>query len=135
MALMVWSDQFSIGIQSVDDQHKKLVEYVNELHDAMMSGKSDDVLGPILNNLIDYTANHFAFEEKLFCEHNYPDTTAHTAEHKALAEKVIAFNEDFKRGDASISLGIMSFLKDWLMNHILKSDKKYSPFLIEKGVK
>ncbi len=135
MALFEWGPKFCIGIQSIDDQHKKLVDYVNQLHEGMLSGKGADLMGPILQGLVEYTVNHFKYEEGIFSTHGYADAVAHKAEHDKLIQQVGDFHGKFKAGSATISTELMNFLKNWLMAHILGSDKKYVPFLTEKGVK
>lgn len=135
MALIEWSDQFSVGIKSVDDQHKVIVTYINELNDAMLANKGNDVMGKILESLVNYTKTHFAYEESFFKKHGYAETEAHTKEHKDLTDQVLKFGQDFKAGKATVSADLMKFLKTWLMNHIMKSDKKYTSFLVSKGVK
>jgi hemerythrin-like metal-binding protein len=100
----------------------------------MKAGKGNDVIGPILSDLLSYTAFHFATEEKLFQEYVYPDYPLHKKEHDNLSNKVKAFISDFRTGKIALTIDVMNFLKDWLRNHILGSDKKYGPFLINKGV-
>lgn len=135
MALFDWNAKFSVGIKSIDDQHMKLVEYINQLHAGMMAGKGNEVMGPILNGLVDYTQKHFKFEEDLFAKHGYAESAAHKAEHDKLVATVSNFHKKFKEGGATISTELMNTLKSWLTGHILGVDKKYSAYLIEKGVK
>ncbi|MBT3984046.1 MAG: hemerythrin family protein [Bacteriovoracaceae bacterium] len=134
MAIIEWSNDLSVKVNSIDTQHKKLIEYINQLHDGMMEGKGNDVLSTILEGLVDYTAKHFKYEEMLFLTHGYDDAEAHKAEHAALVAKVVAFKEDFAQGKATLSSDIMEFLRDWLTDHIQGTDMKYSAFLTEKGV-
>ncbi len=134
MALITWGSEFSVGINSIDEQHKKLVGYVNELNDAMAQGKGKDVLEKILGSLVDYTKTHFAHEERLFKAHAYPEGSTHKAKHDELTKKVIQFQKDLHDGKTVMSVEIMAFLKDWLLNHIKGTDMKYSPYLKAKGV-
>lgn len=134
MALINWSNEFSVGISSIDVQHQKLVGLVNELNDAMAQRKGKEVLEKILTGLVDYTKTHFAAEESLFRTHGYPEAVAHKMKHDELAKKVMAFQKDFHDGKSVMSVEIMAFLKDWLLNHIKGTDMKYSPFLKSKGV-
>jgi hemerythrin len=134
MALITWNETFTINIKKIDDQHKRLVELINILHDSMKTGKANEVIGPILSDLLSYTAFHFSTEEKLFQEYAYPEYFRHKKEHDDLANKVKAFNNDFRAGKISVTIEVMHFLRDWLSNHILGSDQKYAPFLINKGV-
>lgn len=134
MSMMQWSPAFSTNIKQFDDQHKKLVEMVNQLHDGMKVGKGSEVLGPILNSLISYTASHFADEEKLMQQHGYPDFAKHKAEHDKLTKQVLDLQKQYQTTKTALSMAVMTFLKDWLVNHIQGNDKKYGPFLKSKGI-
>ena len=134
MALMTWSEQLSVNIKQVDSQHMKLVELLNNFHDAMKVGKGREAMGKTFSELLDYTAHHFVTEEDIMKKHGYPAFPAHKREHEALTKKVADLSERFSRGEAIISADTMTFLKDWLYDHIMGSDKKYAPFLNSKGV-
>lgn len=135
MPLLQWNDELSIGINSVDEQHKKLVNIINTLNDALADGKANDVLVNIFDELTEYTAKHFGYEEDMFAQHGYVEAAAHKKEHEALITQVKKLQDKMNAGDFMISLEVMVFLKEWLINHILKTDKAYAPFLIAKGVK
>jgi hemerythrin len=134
MALITWNETLEVNIKKIDDQHKRLIELINILHDSMKAGKGNELIGPILSDLLSYTAFHFATEEKLFQEYAYPEFLRHKKEHDDLANKVKAFGNDFRSGKISVTIDVMHFLRDWLRSHILGSDKKYGPFLNNKGV-
>jgi hemerythrin len=134
MALIVWSNDLIVNIHSIDEQHKKLVTLVNNLNDAMSSGKGQQIMGKILDNLVAYTKTHFATEERLMTTHTYPGYLIHKKEHDNLTQQVVSLHQDFKEGKPVITVALMSFLKDWLGKHIKGTDQKYSPFLINKGV-
>jgi len=132
--LFTWNDSFSVNIGVIDMQHKKLVSMVNELHQAMVEGSGKEKLGNILSNLINYTRDHFTTEERLMRTHAYPDFLAHKSEHEHLTGTVVDFQRRFQSNEVGLTIEVMEFLKNWLCNHILGSDKKYSPFLNAKGV-
>jgi hemerythrin len=134
MALITWNDTLSVNIREIDSQHQRLVELVNRLHDSMKSGKGNDVVGPILSDLVRYTVSHFATEEAYFKKFAYPDCVQHKKEHDDLTVKAKALKAGFEQGKMTISIEVMNFLKDWLSNHILGSDKKYAPYLNGKGL-
>lgn len=134
MSLMAWSDRLSVNIKHVDSQHMKLVDLLNSFHDAMKVGKGSEAMGKTFSDLLDYTAYHFSAEEELLKKHAYPVFPAHKREHDALTKKVTDLSQRFSRGEAVISADTLSFLKDWLYDHIMGSDKKYGPFLNSKGV-
>ncbi len=135
MALFQWRDDYSVKIPSIDVQHRKLVEMLNQLNDGMAAGTGNAQLGALLTGLVDYTAKHFAYEEKLFKTHAFPGAAEHVEEHKRLVEQVLDFKRRYEAGQASINMQLMKFLKDWLIMHILGSDKGYSAHLVERGVK
>jgi hemerythrin len=133
---ITWSDEFSVGIESIDDQHKKLVSIIKTLYYAITDGKASDVMDTIFNNLIGYSEQHFSYEEELFKRYDYPDAEDHKEEHAELKRQLIKLKNDIFSGDHFMSQElILKFLEDWLINHILKTDKKFGPYLIEKGVK
>ena len=136
MPLMTWNDKLSVGIATIDNEHKRLVGMVNDLYDAVMAGKGKDSLGKILDGLIDYTKVHFAHEEQFFAKTGYADAVAHKKEHDALAKQVLDVQAKYKSGAVStLSLEVLNFLKNWLANHIQVSDKKYGPHLTANGIR
>ncbi|MBI1937888.1 MAG: bacteriohemerythrin [Ignavibacteriales bacterium] len=134
MALLTWNNTYSVNINSIDNQHKRLVDLMNNLHDAMKQGKGKDVLGEILNDLANYTVYHFNHEEKLFASHGYPEGNLHKAEHDKLIKQVDELKNKYNSGSVTVTLDVLNFLKNWLTDHIVGSDKKYSSFLNERGV-
>ncbi len=136
MSLIEWSDDLKLGIPSLDKDHQVLVRMLNDLADAVAQSKSQGVLEKVLAGLLNYTKTHFAREERHFDQHGYPDEAAHKREHAALTEKAFAVQAKLQDGNASVlGMEVLTFLKDWLVNHIQGSDARYAPFLIERGVK
>ncbi len=134
MPIIDWDAKLSVNINIIDEQHKKLVGLVNALYDAMKEGKAKDILGNLLTELVSYTDYHFKTEEELFKKHGYPESAAHKLEHDKLRKEVLDLKAKFDQGEMIITVEVLYFLRDWLGKHILGSDKKYSPFLISKGV-
>jgi hemerythrin-like metal-binding protein len=136
MPLIEWSNELSVGIDSIDEQHKKLVNMINALNDAMLTGSSNELLGKIFTGLAAYTQKHFSYEENMFAEHGYSDSEEHKRQHNELIAQVIELKERFMENpQGTISADLMQFLKRWLTNHIMRTDKEYSEFLRAKGVK
>lgn len=135
MPLITWSDKYAVNVKEFDLQHQKLISLINDLHDAMKAGKGKEVTELILDELISYTDYHFKAEEKLMKQHAYPAFDAHIGEHKGFVAKVTDFKESYSKGKATLNLDIATFLRDWLVNHINGTDKKYSDFFKTKGVK
>jgi len=134
MALLVWTNSMSVNIKEIDEQHKRLVDLINQLHDAMKSGKGQEALGKILSELADYTVYHFGTEEKLFKQYGYPEYARHKKAHDDLTKQVMEIKKSFDAGSSVVTVEVMNFLKDWLTKHILDADKKYTPYLNSKGV-
>jgi methyl-accepting chemotaxis protein len=133
--LIRWGKSLMVDIPTIDEQHKQLVRLMNDLHKSMKSRESALAMERILGRLVDYTVMHFGTEEELFKKYNYPEREQHTAIHKKLVARVGDFQKKLKSGDATVSMDLMDFLKDWLVNHIKGTDAKYAPFLLEKGVR
>jgi methyl-accepting chemotaxis protein len=133
--LLRWSPTLSVGLDCIDDQHKVLVDLINELYQQMNAGAAEAATGRILTKLVDYTKTHFTFEEDLFARHGYDGMDGHVKTHNKLVAQLVDFQNQFKTGKKDISIELMEFLKDWLVDHIKKADTKYVPFLRGKGVK
>ena len=129
-----WNDRYSVGIGSIDGQHQGLFRLAGELHTAMMTGQGKAASGRILDRLIQYTMSHFAHEERLLRLNDYPDLAAHKAKHDALTLRVQEFQANFERGNAVITVQLLQFLKDWLVQHIEGTDQKYVPYVKNKAV-
>ncbi len=135
MALINWNDGFSVNIAEIDQQHQKIIAMINTLHDAMTLGKGQNVIGKIVDDLISYTETHFKTEEIYFAQFGYPDTDRHKIKHAGFVQKVSDFKDGFEKGKLSLSIEVMTFLSDWWRNHIKGTDKKYSQFFNEKGLR
>ena len=122
MASIVWDDKFKTGNSKIDNEHRKLIDLINQLSGAMQAGKGKEVCGKVLGDLITYTKTHFAMEEQLMATHSYAKTTEHKAEHAKLVQEVLDFQTKFNAGAVTLSVSLFTFLKDWLVNHIMKSD-------------
>lgn len=129
MAFIIWSEKLSVDIPSIDGQHKMLVNLINQLHDAMLTGKSKEVISDVLARLIDYTKLHFAHEEQCMKQSCYVHLKDHQCQHNELAKKVLQFEADFTAGKTGLTMDVMTFLQQWLNNHIMKSDQSYSELL------
>ncbi len=129
-----WSDDFATTVHCVDEQHKKLVSMVNDLHKAMTTGKGNEALAGILTGLKEYVIQHFGDEEKLQQQAGYPGFLHHKKIHTQFVAKLVDLENNFKEGRVGISMELMDFLKDWLLQHIMGTDQKYVPYLKAKGI-
>ena len=126
---MTWNESYSVKVRPLDEQHKHLFELVNQLHDAMKGGQARNLLSEVLERLIRYARTHFYEEEEAMAEVNYPDFLAHVAEHRNFTQKVETFSRHFKAGTVGLSVEVMDFLQQWLVDHIMKMDQRYAPAL------
>lgn len=127
---MKWTPQLELGLHFVDEEHKVLLRYINDLYDSMCTEKWDqEHQNQILDGLASYTKKHFGHEEAMFKKAGYSDMENHSVVHRKLEKKVFGFIEQFKASDVELSSELMIFLRDWLTNHIMKTDRKYVPEL------
>ncbi|BAH77147.1 bacteriohemerythrin [Solidesulfovibrio magneticus] len=132
--LMPWTSQLATGVKFVDEQHRKLVDMINNLYKAMQTGQGKAVVEKLLDDLANYTVYHFDAEEKIFHKLHYSETAGHIKIHEELKSKVMSFINEYKSGSKNISMDLMNFLKNWLENHICKTDKRYVKTFLGAGI-
>ncbi len=133
MPLLKWEAKLSVGIPSVDRQHQRLLELINELHDALSAGHGADAIGPVLTELLRYTQVHFKYEEELMRRHGFPGLRAHAETHAAFASQVRALASRPHANRSVVALEAQTLLRRWLVDHIRGEDQKYAPFLLSAG--
>ncbi len=126
MAFMNWDEKYSVKNPEMDHQHKKLIELVNQLHDAMKTGKAKEEIGTVLKSLADYTQTHFDAEEKMLKSIQFNEFASHKAEHTKLIQQVVQLIKRFDNDEPLPVMEVMNFLKSWLVDHIMKEDMKYA---------
>ncbi len=124
MELIQWSPNLSVGIDVIDEQHIRIVDYTNHLIRANQRGDKDAV-GDVLVELMDYTQSHFAFEESLMAQADYPHLQAHKKVHELFTRKVEDYQRRYLQGEG-IADELLQTLTTWLLNHINKEDAVYS---------
>lgn len=123
MAHIDWTNDLNTGIAVIDKQHHRIVEYINQLYDVRKTHTPQD-LEKILQELVDYTLSHFAFEESLMEEANYRFITGHKRVHDMFRRRISDFMQRLKLGE-DITEELLSVLKSWLLNHIRSDDNDY----------
>jgi hemerythrin len=134
MTILVWDNKFSVSVSEIDTQHQMLFRLVNELHAAMIDGKGKEILGSTLDKLVVYAETHFETEEKFMKLVEYPGFLGHKNEHVNFTNTVRLLQSQYARGQISITITTMNFLKDWLTDHILGTDQKYAALFKAKGL-
>ncbi len=135
MDFMTWTTDMSVGVTVLDDDHKKLMGIINQLHYGIKAGHSREVLEAVLGQLVDYTKFHFGREEELLVKTEYLAVSAHKAEHDNFINRISNLQTRIKTAPVvMLDLELMNFLSNWLITHIQGSDKKYGPRLNAHGI-
>lgn len=124
MAHLQWSSTLETGIDVIDEQHKRIVNYINQLYDAKELRDSVAV-GGVIDELVDYTISHFAFEESLMEQAGYTFLEPHKKVHELFTKKVSQFVTRFKAGE-DVADELLNMLQRWLINHIKNEDGDYA---------
>ena len=134
MNFIRWSEQYSVNIKTIDDQHKYLIKIINKMHEVILGGNNQRKIELIIEKLFEYTNYHFKTEEKLLEIYCYPNWQIHRKEHDELLKQLLKLKIRLIKGKTTVPLEIFALLNNWLVNHILESDKKYSAYLNSKGI-
>ena len=136
MSDIQWAESYSVGIPSIDNQHKRLIELNNRLFHAIMEDRGRDMALEVLKELTKYVNYHFSYEEKLLTECGFdPAQLAdHVEEHRALTSQVHDYLGAVDREDA-IDLVVYDFLREWTAHHLKKTDSNYADFLKSRGIR
>ncbi|MGO9775221.1 MAG: bacteriohemerythrin [Terracidiphilus sp.] len=135
MPLIVWTDQMSVGVKLLDNDHKKLVLLINQMHAGLMTGRAKPSLERVFQDLISYTRIHHSHEEQLLLETGFHGTATHKQEHESTIERAVELQMRFKSSEVlGAELEIMHQLREWLFRHIQGSDKEFVAHLKAKGV-
>lgn len=130
-----WNETYSVGIKTFDDEHKILFGLINNLHTGIKEKRNHQAIGETLSGLVTYVKLHFKSEEETMLKYAYPDYQTHKEEHDAFAARANVLYERFQKDEAVLSAEVLRFLVDWLHKHLNGTDKLYTKFLTDKGVK
>jgi hemerythrin-like metal-binding protein len=125
MGFFVWKDNFNIGHEVVDLQHRLFLETLNDYYERAFGGKKDTVDKDLIDKLKNYANTHFLFEEKLMESVGYDEIERHRGQHRYFESLVRDFESAHLEGKAETLSSAVSFLRDWFLNHILDEDKKF----------
>ena len=135
VAVLRWTETLSVGVPAFDYEHKRLVAMLNELGEAFKYHEDKVILGKTIKNLINYTITHFSNEERAMQEYNYPQYKEHKYEHDAFVDKCTQMKHAYDEGEAVFTQEVLDFLMDWVQNHIMRTDKMYSKYFMERGMR
>lgn len=135
MPLLTWSDEMTVGVKILDDDHKTLIRLLSDLHDVIVNRHARSALDKAIEAMLRTTKAHFAREEMLFNQTAYPGAAEHKAEHEQSERRAMNLQARLESGQSlEHSLQTMEILKNWLTEHIHVSDQKYTPHLNAKGI-
>lgn len=134
MSLIEWKNSFSVGVPTIDDQHRNLVKMINNLYDEFYKGITDEFIEGLIKELEKYTVYHFSYEEKFMMLYNYIGFKEHKSEHDQFIEKIQEYKNTVSKNNKTAVIDFATFLKNWLLKHIMGTDKKYTKLFSEKGL-
>ncbi|MGE4299785.1 MAG: bacteriohemerythrin [Desulfovibrionaceae bacterium] len=135
MAQIEWSEGLSVGVPSLDEQHKRLIFLTDVLFTSIMEDRGPEVVADVLRQLEEYATYHFRYEEELMVAHAYPDFAAHVAEHAGMLRRVREYLEAAQRDPALLDIVVYDFLRNWTVTHLEKTDMRCGAFLVRCGVR
>ena len=135
---ILWNDSYLTGIDRIDEQHQVLVNTLNEANARLAVNVTRDLLEQITRDLLSYAIYHFETEETLMKDYDYAGLSAaddekHHQEHRSFSQQVVSLREGLRDGRLVTREELLSFLNNWLINHILHTDKRFGEFLNSHG--
>ncbi|MEW5845662.1 MAG: bacteriohemerythrin [Bacteroidota bacterium] len=134
MTIANWKPEYSVSVKSIDEDHQKLFDLLNQLFEAMTKGQGKSIVPNIINELENYSVYHFNREELFFRATNYPNSVKHIQEHQCFKQKIAELKNDVLGNKAMVAPDVLGFLSDWLKNHIAICDKAYEEHFKKYGV-
>jgi hemerythrin len=134
MAFFDWKQEYSVGIAAVDEQHKRILQLINELVEAIRDAREDLIIDAVLDDLVDYSKKHFSLEAGVFKKYRYVDEAAHAKEHEHFIGKLQGLVRAAGEGRSCVPQETLDYLRDWFANHMLKTDMAYARSFREAGL-
>ncbi len=127
---VTWDESYAVGIELVDKQHKHLINLTNQLYNACLGDKAEleDTFKDVMKELVDYVMVHFKDEEKIMDQINYPDIKEHKQKHELFIKEILSSVSAYSSGKQFVPNAFVRFLRDWLFNHILLTDKEMARY-------
>ena len=133
MSIMKWDERFDLGVETMDGQHRQLIDLMNRVHDLAHAGAGKKAVVDAINTLAEYTVKHFREEEEYMDRIGFPEAKTHKVVHERLLKTFGEHVESIEAGDGSVPDKFFSFLQFWLSAHICNVDKKYGNFSLQKS--
>lgn len=135
--LLVWDESYATGVAEIDEQHMILVHTLNEASVKLANDAGIEQLEQITQDLLAYALYHFETEETLMQEYGYEegspaDAAMHLEQHRSFSAKVVAVRDGIKTGNPIAPADLLAFLNQWLINHILNTDKRLGGYILAR---
>lgn len=134
MEKIIWGENFSVGVRDLDEQHKQIVIIVNTLIDMNNAEVSSEIISDTLTKMTRYAMDHFEKEEQYMLDYEYPEYPSQKKQHQEFKKKTVNFCMETMVHEVTVPKEIITYLKAWWTNHILKEDMKYKEFFNERGL-
>lgn len=129
-----WKEEYSVNVKEIDEQHKKFISIIDDLYQAILNNKDDEIIVKLLEDLEEYHNFHFSTEEKYFDQFHYEGAEEHKAEHQKARDRIKDIKEKALKNTNEISFELIDFLEDWLVEHVAKLDHKYIKCFNDHGL-
>ncbi len=133
--MIKWSDKYSVGISIIDEEHKEFIDIINKAIFAKKHNDNPEEIKEVLSEMAKYSQKYFSTEEAYMIKFNLPEYQSHRNEHLDFKDKTIASYNKLVRGDYQIANELLEYLKQWLVNHIQGTDRKYIDCFKKNGLK
>ena len=134
MELFQWKEEYDLGLEKIDNQHRQMVDMLNRLYEAKKSDAVHQIIEETLNGLVSYVEIHFADEEAAMREANYPDLDQQRRQHLEMTDEVIRMRNLMLQGGEPATFELLNFMSEWLKEHISGSDQKFGVFMHDQQV-
>lgn len=124
MGLIQWSEEYSVGVARLDNQHKKIIKILNQLIGQQFQTKDEKAIEEVLDDLQDYMKEHFRSEEDYMLKHHYSGYEEQRREHNQFIDRLFEAQKEFTKDGHLTSLNLFNFVWDWFSHHVLAVDKK-----------
>ena len=135
LKMIEWEDKYSVGISIIDEEHKTFIDIINRAIVAKQHNNNEEKVKDVLKEMTMYALSHFSTEEAYMIEFDYPEFQHHNEEHHDFTIRAAVYLNRVINGDYQISGEILEYLKQWLLNHIQGTDKKYIDCFSKNGLK
>ncbi|MBU2646204.1 bacteriohemerythrin [bacterium] len=135
MVAISWDDSYSVHVESIDAQHKKIMSLLNDLHRISITDAGDQQLEAALTSLLEYTRAHFHYEESFLEKFHFPFVKSHQEKHAGFFTAIERIKKELLNGRGKNNKKLINYMVTWLKYHIVSEDKQYVCFMLEHGIK